>query len=147
MAGTVPPLSEPPTFAPPSSRPLSPFAGRIIGTRNTEPPPDEPEHDEQTAKRWLWLGVGFGAAFLAGFVLPGNFTWFLCALPHEMGHATIGCLLGRPSAPAISVAGHAWTGVGAARLARVGHGNRVRPAPVWRVTLLACGIRFAVWSC
>jgi hypothetical protein len=27
-----------------------------------------------------------------------------------MGHSTIGCLLGLPSAPAISLTGHAWTG-------------------------------------
>jgi hypothetical protein len=113
--GIVPRVFEPPPFESSSSRPVSPSFGRVIGTRNTEPPPDEPEPDPETAKRWLWLAVGFGAAFLAGFVLPHNFTWFLCALPHEMGHATIGCLLGHPSAPAISLQGHAWTGVGELR--------------------------------
>ena len=32
--------------------------------------------------------------------------------PHEMGHATLGCLFGRPSAPAVSLAGEAWAGIG-----------------------------------
>ena len=39
------------------------------------------------------------------------FGWFLAAIPHELGHATVGCLLDRPAAPAISLAGHAWTGI------------------------------------
>lgn len=121
--GIVPRAFEPPTLEPSTSRPLPSF-GRVIGTRGTEPPPDEPEPDQQAAKRWLWLAVGFGAAFLAGFVLPQNFTWFLCALPHEMGHATIGCLLGHPSAPAISLHGHAWTGVG-----------ELRPWLVWAMAI------------
>jgi hypothetical protein len=138
MAGIVPRAFEPPTVEPPSSRPLPPFPGQVIGTRNTEP--DEPKHDEQTATRWLWLGVGFCAAFLAGFVLPHNFTWFLCALPHEMGHATIGCLLGHPSAPAISLQGHAWTGVGELRtwlvwIMAIGFATG---AGVLRRTLAAC---------
>ena len=134
-----PPTFEPPTFEPPGARPLPPSFGRVIGTRGTEPP-DEPEPDQQARKRWLWLGVGFGAAFLAGFVLPQNFTWFLCALPHEMGHATIGCLLGHPSAPAISLQGHAWTGVGELRtwLVWVMAIGFATAAGVMRRTLPAC---------
>lgn len=58
----------------------------------------------------IWLAAGGAAAVAASFLLPGRFVWMLCALPHEMGHATIGCLLGRPSTPAISLAGEAWTG-------------------------------------
>ncbi|HEX6812900.1 MAG TPA: hypothetical protein VF384_14850 [Planctomycetota bacterium] len=104
----------------------------MIGTRHSEPDADEPAPVQETASRWLWLGVGFGAAFLAGFVLPQNFTWFLCALPHEMGHATVGCLLGHPSAPAISLHGHAWTGIG-----------ELRPWLVWMMALgfaIAAGV-------
>lgn len=74
---------------------------------------------------WWWLGIGLVGAFAAQCVLPGQFTWFLAAIPHEMGHATAGCLLGRPAAPAISLAGHAWTGI-----------QDLRPALVW---LLAAG--------
>ncbi len=65
--------------------------------------------------RWRCLAAGIFAAWALGFVLPGTFAWFLAAIPHEMGHATVGCLLGRPSAPAISLAGHAWTGIGERR--------------------------------
>ncbi|HLQ37740.1 MAG TPA: hypothetical protein VK348_08065 [Planctomycetota bacterium] len=60
---------------------------------------------------WRWLLLGIVTAFASSFVLPSMFRWFLAAIPHEMGHATIGCLLGHPSAPAISPAGHAWTGI------------------------------------
>jgi hypothetical protein len=66
---------------------------------------------EPVPSRWRWLAIGFVAAYAATMVLPGNFVWFLCAIPHEMGHATVGCLLGHPSAPAISLAGEAWTGI------------------------------------
>lgn len=82
--------------------------------------------------RWPWLAAGFGAALLAGFVLPWNFTWFLCALPHEMGHATVGCLLGHPSAPAISLRGEAWTGIA-----------ELRPWLVW-VMAIACAAAAAL---
>lgn len=64
---------------------------------------------------WRWLLVGMAAAWPATFVLPAMFGWVLSALPHEMGHATIGCLLGHPSAPAISLSGDAWTGIGERR--------------------------------
>ncbi|MFK7739492.1 MAG: hypothetical protein AB8H80_04145 [Planctomycetota bacterium] len=65
--------------------------------------------------RWRYLLGGLVAAWLFGFILPRNFTWFLSAIPHEMGHATFGCLLGHPSSPNISLSGHAWTGIGVLR--------------------------------
>jgi len=73
--------------------------------------------DEQVPPpaRWRWLALGFAAAWLLPPFLPWGFDWFLAAIPHEMGHATIGSLLGRPSAPAISLAGHAWAGIGESR--------------------------------
>lgn len=71
----------------------------------------EPADREPTPSRWRWLVLGLTAAWLAQFILPCSFPWVLCALPHEMGHATIGCLLGHPSAPAISLRGEAWTGI------------------------------------
>ena len=43
-----------------------------------------------------------------------------------MGHATVGCLLGHPSTPAISLAGHAWTGIA-----------DLRPWLVWLMALAA----------
>ncbi len=57
------------------------------------------------------VGIGLGLSLLSGFVLPAAMPWFLAAIPHEMGHATMGCLLGHPSAPAISLRGEAWTGI------------------------------------
>lgn len=63
-----------------------------------------------------WLALGAVAGIVATALLPCRFTWLLCALPHEMGHATVGCLLGLPSTPAVSLAGHAWTGHGEFRL-------------------------------
>jgi hypothetical protein len=101
--------------------------------RAQTPPPGPPDaHDDAPVARWRWIGAGFATAFLAGFVLPANFTWFLCALPHEMGHATVGCLLGHPSAPAISLRGEAWTGIA-----------ELRPWLVWTNALL-CAVAAAV---
>jgi hypothetical protein len=81
------------------------------GYRPAEPAaPCSLEPDESTT-RWRWLALGFVAAAVAHLFLPCNFTWFLCALPHEMGHASVGCLLGHPSAPAIALHGEAWTGI------------------------------------
>lgn len=90
-------------------------------------------HQDTAAQPWTWLALGLAAAWLAGFVLPGPFTWVLCALPHEMGHATIGCLLGHPSAPAISLRGDAWTGIA-----------ELRPALVWLMALAAAAGAFAM---
>ena len=101
----------PPTLEPPRSTLPSPPFARVIGRPASAPAEPGPGHDPETTSRWLWIACGFVAACLAGFVLPCNFTWFLCALPHEMGHATVGCLLGHPSAPAISLHGEAWTGI------------------------------------
>lgn len=74
-------------------------------------PPRPPRDEPDAPLRWRWLGLGCALALVSTAVLPGYFFWFLCALPHEMGHATVGCLLGRPAAPAISLGGHAWTGI------------------------------------
>lgn len=83
------------------------------GTRGYQPAAGAPlpaiEPDATT--RWRWLAIGFVVAAVSHLFLPCNFTWFLCALPHEMGHATMGCLLGHPSAPAIALHGEAWTGI------------------------------------
>lgn len=73
------------------------------------PPPSRLDLDEPT--RWRWLLLGCVLAWITAATFSTMFTWFLCAIPHEMGHATVGCLLGRPSAPAISLGGHAWTGI------------------------------------
>lgn len=85
--------------------------------RGVKRPPDAPrspppDHDGGGAGgAWLPLAVGIVAAVVLQPLLPCMFGWFLAAIPHELGHATIGCLLGRPAAPAISLAGHAWTGI------------------------------------
>lgn len=113
----------PPVLPPPSPR------ARVVGVRRAAGAErerggdigDERELDVDTeaSPRWRYLAAGIAAAWALGFVLPGMFAWFLAAIPHEMGHATVGCLLGRPSAPAISLAGHAWTGIGERRDALV----------------------------
>jgi hypothetical protein len=76
-------------------------------------PPDEPGPPDRPlpTARWRWLVLGAAIAWLGGTLVPARFVWFLCALPHEMGHATFGCLLGHPSAPAIGLTGDAWTGI------------------------------------
>ena len=83
--------------------------------RSAAPPPRLPalpsREEPEAESCWRWFALGSVLAWIGSAVLPGYFTWFLCSLPHEMGHATVGCLLGRPSAPAISLAGHAWTGI------------------------------------
>lgn len=86
---------------------------------------------EPAPPRWRHLAAGLAAAWLLSFVLPGTFQWFLAALPHEMGHATVGCLLGRPAAPAISLAGHAWTGIAERR--------------DWLVWVMALALATAAW--
>lgn len=72
--------------------------------RQQPPPPAGPS-------AWPWLVAGIAAAWLLAPWFPSNFVWLLSALPHEMGHATAGCLLGRPAAPAIALHGEAWTGI------------------------------------
>jgi hypothetical protein len=78
------------------------------------PPPPPPLRQEPEGPGFgdlaQWLAAGAGLAVTASFLLPCRFVWMLCALPHEMGHATLGCLFGRPSTPAISLNGEAWTG-------------------------------------
>jgi hypothetical protein len=81
--------------------------------------------------RWRWLAVGWVAAIVLKGLLPGPFLWVLCVIPHEMGHATMGCLLGHPSAPAISLSGHAWTGV-----------RDLQPWLVWAIT---AGFGITTW--
>jgi hypothetical protein len=87
----------------------------VIGVRRAAGHPEataDPAPNPDLAIRWRCLAAGIVAAWGLSFVLPGMFVWFLAAIPHEMGHATVGCLLGRPSAPAISLSGHAWAGIG-----------------------------------
>lgn len=67
---------------------------------------------EGFAARWRWLLLGCAFAACGSFFLPCRFEWIFRAIPHEMGHATIGILLGHPSAPAVNLAGHAWAGIG-----------------------------------
>lgn len=118
-----------PTVDPPRSR-LSP--PRFDRPDPAPPPVFEPAPEPGgEGSRWPWIGAGFAAAWLCGFVLPGSFTWFLCALPHEMGHATVGCLLGHPSAPAISLRGEAWTGIA-----------ELRPWLVWLLALAFAAAAF-----
>lgn len=108
---------EPPA-APPSPSP--PPRPHVVGVRRRDDAaadqPTDPISGDDTGEpaptRWRWLALGFAAAWLLPPFLPWGFDWFLAAIPHEMGHATIGSLLGRPSAPAISLAGHAWAGIG-----------------------------------
>ena len=119
----------PPTLQPPRSRYGPPRLGPDLGAPQLPP---EPQFDAAPEpSRWPWLAAGFVAAWLAGFVLPGMFTWFLCALPHEMGHATVGCLLGHPSTPAISLRGEAWAGIA-----------ELRP---WLVWVMAAAFATGAW--
>jgi hypothetical protein len=109
------PPAAPPPSSPPSPRPRVVGVRRRDGDAATEPTPDGTGGDgdgEPAPTRWRWLALGFAAAWLLPSFLPHGFDWFLAAIPHEMGHATVGSLLGRPSAPAISLAGHAWAGIG-----------------------------------
>ncbi len=73
--------------------------------------PPVQQHHEAPPERWRWLGLGIVGALFAGVLLPAHFTWVLAAIPHEMGHATVACVLGHPAAPAISLKGEAWTGI------------------------------------
>lgn len=95
--------------------------------RSTSPAP------EPLDLGWRVLALGLVLAWVSGFVLPGSFTWFLAALPHEMGHATIGCLLGHPSAPAISLRGEAWTGIA-----------EQSPFLVWTIAIIAAACAYGM---
>lgn len=100
----------PPTFAP---RDLGPPPLR---QRAPLPPAREPAPEPgQFGEVLLCLCAGAALAVVLSLLLPRPFAWVLCAIPHEMGHATVGCLLGLPSTPAISLRGEAWTGHGAFR--------------------------------
>jgi hypothetical protein len=101
--------------------------------RTVPPPPPAPTSSCTAPPRWRWLALGFAAATVSHFVLPGPFRWFLCAIPHEMGHATVGCILGHPSAPAISLRGEAWTGIA-----------DLRPWLVWLMAAAAAAGAFAL---
>ena len=100
------------------------------GVREVPPPADD-EPAATPPAPWWPLAAGIAAAAALQPLLPGMFAWFLAAIPHELGHATFGCLLGRPAAPAISLAGHAWTGI-----------QERHDALVWLLAL-ACGA--AAW--
>lgn len=98
-----PPLRRSRPGAPPS---LRPDFDRFAAPAETPPP------GEGLGARVRWLVLGCVLAAVGGHFLPCRFEWFFRAIPHEMGHATIGSLLGHPSAPAVSLAGHAWAGIG-----------------------------------
>jgi hypothetical protein len=104
------PLAPPPPFGT-TSEPAPPAAPRVLGVPAHRQAPDQPNPEPLATSAWPWLVLGLAAAWLLQPWLPANFTWLLSALPHEMGHATAGCLLGRPSAPAIALHGEAWTGI------------------------------------
>jgi len=95
--------------------------GSFGGSPTNPAPPDEPLSEAEP--RWRWLALGWVAAVFLKGLLPAQFLWVLCVIPHEMGHATMGCLLGHPAAPAISLTGHAWTGI-----------RDLQPALVWVIT-------------
>ena len=72
-------------------------------------------HESEAAQRrragiepWVYLGLGLATApIFAWTPLLCYMGWFLAALVHEMGHATIAWLCAMPAVPAISLAGHA----------------------------------------
>jgi hypothetical protein len=105
----------PPPYVPPSSnrrpRPVAPPPEH----RRFHVPVVDVRVDDGSSARWRWLLLGCVLAACGSFFLPCRFEWFLRAIPHEMGHATVGILFGHPSAPAINLAGHAWAGIGAFR--------------------------------
>jgi hypothetical protein len=119
-------LTTQPTRLPPRLPPPPPQA-----PSRAPAPPATADGLEPAEPVWRWLLLGVAIAWPATFVLPRMFGWVLAALPHEMGHATFGCLLGRPSAPAISVAGHAWTGIGERR--------------AWLVVAIGLAFAVAAW--
>jgi len=121
----MPPTLEPPPpqFAP-RDRVIGPPSEQDLQFGGTSPELSRPP-------RWPWFVLGIVIASLSGFLLPRGFTWFLAAIPHEMGHATVGCLLGHPSTPAISLRGEAWTGIA-----------MLRPWLVWVMTI---GFAFGAW--
>jgi hypothetical protein len=119
------------TILTPLDRPRA-VAPRSPVTPQATPPRGSPPPDAGT-DWWKWLLVGLVAAWVSGFVLPRNFSWFLAALPHEFGHAVAGCLLGRPSTPAISLMGEAWTTVA-----------DLQPFLVWLVAAGCAGAAFAL---
>jgi hypothetical protein len=126
---------EPPIGIAPRRTPFSPEAPpapRATRLPPPLPPVSGPVEPEAPPQRWRWLAAGIAIASVSHLFLPRNFIWVLCALPHEMGHATIGCLLGHPSAPAISLGGHAWTGIGELR--------------VWLVWVMAAAAAGGAWT-
>jgi hypothetical protein len=57
---------------------------------------------------WFYLAFGLVTAPLFGATpLVRLIGWFLSALVHEMGHSVVGCFLGMPSFPAISLTAEA----------------------------------------
>lgn len=116
-------------LAPPAPPPAAPAPAPVVrGVRRLPPPAPPAGEPDEAPPRWRFLALGLGLAWVATFVLPANYVWFLCALPHEMGHATLGCLLGHPSAPAIALHGEAWAGIG-----------ELRPWLVWLLAAAGAG--------
>ena len=80
---------------------------------------------------WRYLGLGLITAPLFALPIVGFMGWFLAALVHEMGHASVAWLCGMPAIPAISLEGHA---------AAV-HSEQMLPL----VFLIAAGLVFGAW--
>jgi hypothetical protein len=80
---------------------------------------------------WRYLGLGLITAPVFALPIVGFMGWFLAALVHEMGHASVAWLCGMPAIPAISLEGHA---------AAV-HSEQMLPL----VFLIAAALVFTAW--
>jgi hypothetical protein len=70
-----------------------------------ETPPVDPTASRES---WAFLAIGLVTGVLFLWLPFLSFmAWFLASLAHEMGHAAIAWLCGRPAVPAISPGGHA----------------------------------------
>jgi hypothetical protein len=119
-----------------TSIPSAPLTLTTATTTSTAPRDDAPARLEP----WLYFGLGIVTAtvvaliaMMSGFTWLRFMGWFLCALPHEMGHAAMGWLFGMPAIPAISLEGHA---------AAV-HAQQ----QTWLVLMVSAGLATAAWRC
>jgi len=94
------------------------FASRARASSDAQPFKIVPRLDEDEApaaarvfgipEPWFFLVVGLlTAPMFAATPILQYMGWFVSSLTHELGHATVGWLLGCPSFPAISLSGHA----------------------------------------
>jgi hypothetical protein len=93
---------------PPSERAAGGGAPFKILPRLDEDDEEPQENILGLPEPWFFLVVGLlTAPVFAVTPFLHYMGWFLSSLTHEMGHATIGWVLGCPSFPAISLGGHA----------------------------------------